>query len=94
MEKRRKFTAEQKAQIVLEMIRGERPVSQIAVEYEIYPNLLHRWKTEAKKNMAAVSRKDAKEVEKIQKEHEKEKEELTKQIGQLTIENNWLKKIC
>lgn len=70
------------------MIRGERPVSQIAAEYEIHPNLLHCWKTEAKENMAAVFRKDAKEVEKIQKGHEKEKEELTKQIGQLTIENN------
>ena len=36
--------------------------------------------------------KGASEVEKKRKQYEAEKEELTKQIGQLTIEVNWLKK--
>ena len=92
MKKRRSFTAEQKAKIVLEMIRGERTVSQIASEYEVHPNQLHRWKAEAEENMAAVFRNDAKEVEKMRREYETEKDELTKQIGQLSIEVNWLKK--
>lgn len=46
MEKRRKFTPEQKAKIVLEMLREERTVGEIAAEYEIYPRQLHRWKAE------------------------------------------------
>ena len=94
MKKRKSFTAEQKAKIVLEMVRGERTVSQIAAEYEVDPNQLHRWKAEAEKNMA----NDAKEVEKMRRAYEAEKDELTKQIDQLSIEVNWpqknLKKSC
>jgi len=36
--------------------------------------------------------KDSDEVEKVKKKHDAEVEDLTKQIGQLTIEVNWLKK--
>ena len=36
--KRRTFSAEMKAKIVLEVLRGEKELSVIASEYEIAPN--------------------------------------------------------
>ena len=39
MEKRRKFTPEQKAKIVIEVLREERTLSEIAAEYEVHPNM-------------------------------------------------------
>jgi len=40
MNKKRNFTAEQKANIIIEVLREEKTLSQIAAEYEIHPNQL------------------------------------------------------
>jgi len=92
MEKRKKFKPEEKAKIVLELLRGEKTVAEIAAEYEVHPTQLHRWKAEAIENLPTLFTRGASETEKLRKQYEAEKEELTKQIGQLTIEVNWLKK--
>jgi transposase len=42
--------------------------------------------------MPAVFDKKATEKENMKKEHDAEKEDLINQIGQLTVEKNWLKK--
>ena len=44
---RRRFSAKQKAQIVLEILKEERTIAQIASEYSVHPNQLHRWKKQA-----------------------------------------------
>lgn len=44
MEKRRNFTPEEKAKIVIEVLREEKTLNEIAAEYEIHPNQLSRWK--------------------------------------------------
>lgn len=92
MEKRRTFTPELKAQIVLEVLREERTLNEIAAEYEVHPNQLSRWKAEFIKNAGKVFSKQVDEVEKVKQSHEKEKDELLKQIGQLSYEVTWLKK--
>jgi transposase-like protein len=92
MEKRRIFKPEEKAKIVLEMLREEKTIAEIASEYGVHPSQLHRWKAEALENLPTLFTRGASEVEKMRKQHEAEKEELTKQIGQLTIEVDWLKK--
>jgi transposase-like protein len=45
MSKRKHFSAIQKAQIALEILKEEKTVSQIASENEVHPNVLYRWKT-------------------------------------------------
>ncbi|SPF52491.1 transposase (fragment) [Candidatus Desulfosporosinus infrequens] len=42
--------------------------------------------------MPAVFDKKNTEVEQLKKEHSSEKEDLINQIGQLTVDVNWLKK--
>lgn len=92
MEKRRHFTPEEKAKIVLEVLREEKTLNEIAAECEIHPNQLSRWKAEFLSNAARAFSKETDEVEKVKQSHEKEKDELLKQIGQLSYENAWLKK--
>ncbi|RBP54376.1 hypothetical protein DFR55_1742, partial [Herbinix hemicellulosilytica] len=58
----------------------------------IHPNLLSRWKTEFINNAGRVFSKEIDEVEKVKQSYEKEKDELLKQIGQLSYEVAWLKK--
>ena len=92
MEKRRKFTPEKKAEIVLEVLREERTLNEIAAEYEVSPTQLSRWKAEFISNAARTFSKETDELEKVKQSHEKEKDELLKQIGQLSYEVSWLKK--
>jgi len=92
MEKRRNFKPEQKAKIILEVLREEKSLSEIAAEYEIHPNLLSRWKTEFIQNAGRAFSKETDEVDKVRQSYEKEKDELLRQIGQLSYEVTWLKK--
>ena len=46
MTKRRKFSPEFKARVVLELISGEKGLLQASREYEIKDSLLSRWKQE------------------------------------------------
>lgn len=42
---RRRFTSGFKTKVVLELLRGERELDEIASAYEIAPNQLRNWKT-------------------------------------------------
>jgi len=90
--KRRTYKPEEKANIVLEILREESTMNEIAQKYGVSPQLISRWRTEFLDNMSVVFDKKASETEKLKQEHEAEKEELIGQIGQLTVELNWLKK--
>ena len=48
MPKRKRLSAIQKAQIVLETIREDKSVAEIATENSIHPNQIHKWKRQAK----------------------------------------------
>lgn len=61
MNKRRNFTPEQKAKTVLEVLREEKTLNEIAAEYEIHPNMISRWKAEFINNAAKVFSKETDE---------------------------------
>ena len=90
--KRKHYTSEEKARIVLELIREESTLNEVAHKYEVSPQLISRWESEFLENMVVVFDKKATDVEKLKKEHEAEKEALVNQIGRLTIDVEWLKK--
>jgi len=92
--KRRTFSAEFKAKIVLEVLRGEKELNLIATENEIAPNQIRNWKAEFLKNAAAAfddKRTDELKIELAEKE--RETDSLYKKVGQLTTQVDWLKKI-
>ena len=92
MPKRKHFSASQKAQIALEILKEEKPVSQIASENGVHPNVLYRWKKQALENLPKLFEDDNKSERDQQAEHEKQVTELYNEIGRLTTQANWLKK--
>jgi putative transposase len=89
---RRRFSAKQKAQIVLEILKEEKTIAQIASEYSVHPNQLHRWKKQALENFAGLFETAGKQ-ERAQKAAQQSKlEALYAEIGRLTTQVNWLKK--
>lgn len=86
---RTKRTSEFKAKVALAAIRGDQTVSELASLYKIHPNQITTWKRQAQDQLvAAFDNKTAKSL----KADEKLKEELYRQIGQLKVELDWLKK--
>jgi len=92
MEKRRKFSAEKKAKIVIEVLKEEKTLNEIAAEYEVHPNQLSKWRAEFVNNASRVFNKETDEVDKVKQSFDKEKDELLRQIGKLSYEVTWLKK--
>lgn len=88
---RRTFTAEFKAKVALEAIKEIKTISELAQVYQVHPNLITHWKKEFLSNAGKVFNSvndESAEVKKLKKENE----ELIHQIGQLSVDINWLKK--
>jgi hypothetical protein len=48
------YTPAFKAQVVLELLKEEKSLSQLANEYKIHPNVLREWRTAAVSNLASL----------------------------------------
>ncbi len=90
--KRKHWTPEEKAKIVLEVLREESTLAEISNKYGTSQQLISRWKSEFLSNMTTVFDKKTNDIEKLKQEHEAEKESLVSKIGQLTLDVDWLKK--
>ncbi len=86
---RRSHSAEFKAKVALEAMKGERTVNEIASEYGVHPVQVGLWKKQAIEGLAEVFRDHRNGVS---KEEEDLKAALYQQIGQLKVELDWLKK--
>ena len=47
MTNRRRFTAEFKARVALEALRGDKTIQQIAAKHKVHPNQVSAWKRQA-----------------------------------------------
>jgi transposase len=84
---RRKFTAEFKAKVALAAIKEHETMAELAKRFEINPVMISRWKAEFIKNMAAAFNGETEEST-----ENPDTEKLYAQIGQLKVENDFLKK--
>jgi putative transposase len=89
---RKQHSAELKAQIVLEILKEEKSISELASEYDIHPNQLSRWKREALENFHQLFTDASKDTKKMKVEYETKIDELYSEVGRLTTQVNWLKK--
>lgn len=89
---RRKFTPDEKARMVLEILREEKSVSQLASEQGIHGNVINRWKSEAVENLSQLFVDDRKGITKMKREYEQQIDELYAEVGKLTTQLSWLKK--
>lgn len=86
---RRKFTADFKAKVVIEALKERSTAEELSKKYEIHPTQINAWKREFLSKASAVF-SDKSETE--DKQQEADKEKLYAQIGQLKVENDFLKK--
>ena len=89
---RKQLTPQQKAQIVLELLKEEKTIAQIASEYEIHPTQLNQWKKAALDGLPQLFERRNKKTDKAEKEQQKKIDELYHEIGYLTTQVKWLKK--
>ena len=86
---RRKFSSSFKAKVAFEAAKNQVSLADLAKKFEVSPVVISRWKAELMNNMAAASEKTSSE------ENESvDTQELYAQIGQLKVENEFLKKSC
>ena len=89
MKTRRRFTAEFKAKVALEAIRGEQTISDLASKHQLHPNQITQWKRQAIENLAKAFDDKASDA---QVGREAEVTKLHAKIGQLVVERDFLAK--
>ena len=89
--KRKRYSAEFKAKVALEALRGELTAAQLASKHGIHQTMVGEWKKQAMEGLAAVfsARSAAQETA---KSSEAEVEKLHAKIGQLLVERDFLAK--
>jgi len=88
---RKRYDKEFKAKVALEAIKGEKTIQDIAMLYQVHLNLVDLWKKQLLEHAAVLFEKEGKEDKEAEEAARKE-EELYRQIGQLQVENEFLKK--
>ncbi len=88
MKKRKNYTSGFKTKVVLEALQERETIQEIGKKYEIHPNQITTRKSQFLANANIVFEKGV-----TKSDEEKEKDELFKKVGQLQIENDFLKKV-
>jgi len=83
---RRKFSSGFKARVAIEALKERESLAELSKRYEIHPVMISKWKMEFLEKSATVF--DTKSDEETGVDPEK----LYAKIGQLEIENDFLKK--
>ena len=89
MTKRKRYTAEFKAKVALEALKGERTLAELASKHGLHPNLITNWRRQAIEGLRGVFEG---KVAEPGKGREAEVKELHAKIGQLIVERDFLSK--
>jgi transposase len=87
MTTRRRFSADFKARVALEALRGDRTVQEIAAKHKVHPNQVSTWKRQAVDGLGEVFSNG---VDRARRDHESDVRDLHAKIGELTVERDFL----
>lgn len=87
--KAKQYNSEEKTKIALEAIKGELTIAQISSKFGVHATQIARWKREGIESMILGFKGKTKTKESNQDELVRS---LYEQIGQLTVERDWMKK--
>ena len=86
---KKQFSDEFRAKVGLEALKGNKTVAELASEFDVHPTQINTWRALIKERTASLfGRGDGKEL----KEKDELIERLYKNIGQLQVDVDWLKK--
>lgn len=89
MAQRKRYSADFKAKVALEAIKGQRTANEIASDHGVHPAQIAQWKKQLLDQLPEIfSDKRAKQ----DTDQEQLEAQLYQQIGQLQFELEWLKK--
>jgi transposase len=78
-----------KAKVALEAFRGEKTLAELSAEYGVHANQISRWKQELIKRSGELFSK----ANRLRTDnHQELVDKLHRAIGELKVENDWLKK--
>jgi len=89
MSKRRRFSAEFKAKVALEALRGELTLAEIARKYDVHPNMISAWRRQLTQEAAQLF---ARGPDGARQASDEQIKALHAKIGELTVEKDFLKK--
>jgi transposase-like protein len=78
-----------KAKVALEAVKGEKTLAQLSSEFGVHANQIGQWRKQLLNELPSLF---ANRRTKYDKEQEDLISELYRQIGQLKVELDWLKK--
>lgn len=84
------FSSAFKTRVVLEALKEQQTIEEIGNKHHIHPNQVSAWKREFLSNASAAFEKGKSST--INKSREADTEKLYSIIGQLKVENEWMKK--
>ncbi len=88
----RTFSPQEKAQIALVAIKGEKTMAQISSEYQVHTTQIGLWKKQVLENIVELFKDHNKKEKQKEYQLQIELDNLYKMIGQRDIELDWLKK--
>jgi transposase len=85
-----------KMRVALEVLRGEKTLSEVASENGVAPSLACEWRDqlEASSNEVFAKTKQERERKRLEVSAQKERERMLGTIGQLTLERDFLQRFC
>ena len=84
---RRQYSAEFKAKVVLQVLMGEKPSSEICRSHKLHTSVLNRWRKEFLENAASIFESDD-----ANQEDQQRIADLERLVGQLTMQLEIAKK--
>jgi putative transposase len=85
---RKRHNGAYKAKVALEAVKAEKTISEISSEYGVHPSQVRQWRKQLLEEVPSIFT----ERKKAEKERDELESELYRQIGQLKVELEWLKK--
>ena len=86
---RKQYSADLKAKIAVEAVKGQRTIQQIASHYEVHPNMVTKWKKQVLDGASSIFSNGEAQASEADGQVQAE---LYQQIGRLHVEVEWLKK--
>ncbi len=92
MKTRKRYSGQLKAEIVLELLKEEKSLSELASEYGVHPNQLRDWRKVALAGLPSLFEREQKAQQVERAAYEAQIDSLYTEIGRLSSQLSWLQK--